>query len=277
MAGATFSQPAITIFPQRVQVQPSRLAAFVRDIALVLALIGVYFLARGVAPERIDSSVALTTRLVQIEQALHVFAEPEIQQISIRSHLVQEIANFIYAYLHFPVLAVVGVWLWWRGRERFLFMRNVMFISMLIGVVFYYALPAAPPRLMALHGYDLGFTDTVFGGNTAVSYAQPSLIRNDYAAIPSFHFGWIALAAAAIWVNTGSRSLRGLAALLTVAMTWAIVASANHLFIDMALGGLVIVVSWVVARCFDRQGTEREVTPPTVLPHPALLAERRAA
>ena len=277
MAGATFSYPTITILPRRARVQPSRLAAFVRDVTLVLAVIGVYFLARGVAPERIDSSVTLTTHLVQIEQALHVFVEPEIQQVSIQSHLVQEIANFIYAYLHFPVLAVVGVWLWWRGRERFLFMRNVMFVSMLIGVVFYYALPAAPPRLMALYGYDLGFTDTVFGGNTAVSYAQPSLIRNDYAAIPSFHFGWIALAAAAIWVNTGSRSLRGLAALLTVGMTWAIVASANHLFIDMALGGLVIVVSWMVARCFDRRGTEREVTPPSVLPHPALLAERRAA
>jgi hypothetical protein len=30
-------------------------------------------------------------------------------------------------------------------------------------------------------------------------------------------------------------------------MTWAIVASANHLFIDMALGGLVILVAWKIA------------------------------
>jgi hypothetical protein len=34
---------------------------------------------------------------------------------------------------------------------------------------------------------------------------------------------------------------------LTVLMTWEIVASANHLFVDMALGGLVIVASWWVA------------------------------
>ena len=277
MAGAAFSYPAITILPRRARVQPGRLPAFVRDIALVLAVIGVYFLARGVAPERIDSSVALTTRLVEIEQALHVFVEPEIQQVSIRSHLVKEIANFIYAYLHFPVLAVVGVWLWWRGRERFLFMRNVMFVSMLIGVVFDYALPAAPPRLMALHGYDLDFTDTVFGGNTAVSYAQPSLIRNDYAAIPSFHFGWIALAAAAIWVNTRSRALRALAVLLSVAMTWAIVASANHLFIDMVLGGAVIAVSWLVARWLSRRRSDEERTPPAPVALAPVRELQRAA
>ena len=275
MASATFSHPSIVAFPGRAQRAP-RWVAFLRDYAFVLVVVGIYFLARGVAPERIDSAVSLTTRLIAIEQSLDVFAEPRIQELSIRSHAVQEVANFIYAYLHFPVLAVVGVWLWWRGRERFLFMRNVMFVSMLIGVIFYYALPAAPPRLMALHGYDLGFTDTVFGGNTAVSYAQPSLIRNDYAAIPSFHFGWIALAAAAIWVNTRSRALRALAVLLSVAMTWAIVASANHLFIDMVLGGAVIAVSWAVASWLRRR-TDEERTPPAPVALAQIRQLRRAA
>jgi len=55
------------------------------------------------------------------------------------------------------------------------------------------------------------------------------------------------MASAAIWVNTGSRSLRTVAVLLTVVMTWAIVASANHLFIDMALGGAVVAIAWWAA------------------------------
>jgi hypothetical protein len=185
---------------------------------------------------------------VSIERHLHVFWEPQVQAASIHFHATQEIANFTYAYLHFPVLAMVGIWLWFTDRRRFAFLRNVMFVSMLIGLVFYYTMPAAPPRLMAMHGYDLGFTDTVFGGNTSVSYAQPSLILNEYAAIPSFHFGWIALASAAIWCQTERRSVRAVAVFLTVLMTWAIVASANHLFIDMALGGAVIAVSWVLVR-----------------------------
>src|SRR5436190_1635300 len=200
-----------------VQVTPGlrRAGLFLRDWALVLSVIALYFVVRGVAPERVAASMSLSRQVVRLEEYLHIFAEPRVQEISIRSHAVQEVANFTYAYLHFPVLAAVGIWLWWRGHERFLFMRNVMFISMLIGVLFYYALPAAPPRLLAANGLDLGFTDTVFGGHTAVSYAQPSLIRNEYAAIPSFHFGWIAMASAAIWVNTRSRALRALALALS--------------------------------------------------------------
>ena len=152
---------------------------------------------------------------------------------------------------------------WFTARGyRVTFVRNVMFISMAIGLVFYYAFPAAPPRLMALHGYDLGFTDTVFGGDTSVQYAQPSLILNEYAAIPSFHFGWIALASAAIWVNTRSVTWRVLAVSLTVVMTWAIVASANHLFIDMALGGLIVGISWAIARRLQRRNAAREASVP---------------
>ena len=220
---------------------------FGADFAIVLAVIGVYFLARGQAPGRETFAVALTDHLVHFERSLHIFWEPTVQDWSIRHHWVQEVANFVYAYMHFPVLGVIAVWLWFRGRERFTFMRNTMFISMVIGLVFYYLFPAAPPRLMALHGYDLGFVDTVFGGNTSVSYAQPPLILNEYAAIPSFHFGWIAMASAAIWVNTGSRALRTVAVVLSVVMAWAIVASANHLFVDMALGGGVVFISWRIA------------------------------
>lgn len=235
-----------------VRVRPG-VSAFTRDFGVVVAVIGVYFLARGIAPTRIGFSLEVTEWIVAFEQQLHVFWEPAIQDWSIRSHAVQETANFTYAYLHFPVLAVVGGWAWFRGRDRFVFMRNTMFVSMVIGLVFYYAMPAAPPRLLAAHGYDLGFTDTVFGGNTSVEYAQPSLILNEYAAIPSFHFGWIALASAVVWVNTSSRSLRAAAVALSVLMTWAIIASANHFFFDMVLGGLVVFVSWRIVRRFERR------------------------
>lgn len=231
--------------------------AFARDAAVVLSVIAIYFVVRGQAPDRIGDSVALTQRLVAFERAMGVYWEVQIQEWSIQSHLVKEFANLVYAYMHFPVLALVAAWLWFRDRERYLFVRNVMFISMVFGVVFYYAFPAAPPRLMAMHGHDLGFVDTVFGGETAVSYAQPSMILNEYAAIPSFHFGWIALASAAIWVNTESRALRVAAVALTVVMTWAIVASANHLFVDMALGGVVVMVSWQGARYVERLNVRR--------------------
>ncbi|MBI2764375.1 MAG: phosphatase PAP2 family protein [Chloroflexi bacterium] len=238
----------------RVPAALRRIPAFGRDFAVVLLVIGVYFLLRGAAPTRIAFSMEVTRRLVSWEEATGTFREQWVQRVSIHYYWVQEVANFTYAYLHFPVLAAVGGWLWWaKGRERFVFMRNVMFISMVIGLAFYYLVPAAPPRLLAANGYNLGFTDTVFGGNTSVNYAQPSLILNEYAAIPSFHFGWIAMASAAVWVNTASRVLRAIAVALSVAMSWAIVASANHLFFDMALGGLVVGASWLIAARIERR------------------------
>lgn len=250
-----------------------RWAQFGADLGVTLVVVAVYFLARGAAPQRIDAALATTDRIIDIERALGVFVEPRIQQLSIQDYWLQEAANFTYVYLHFPVLAIVGVWLWWRhGRERFLLVRNAMFISMLIGLVFYYLLPAAPPRLLALNGTDLGFIDTVFGGNTAVSYAQPALLRNDYAAIPSFHFGWIMLAAMAVWSVSSSRALRALAVGLTVLMTWAIVATANHFFLDMVLGGAVIALSWWLAL---RISLLTRQTAPTALP--STSAQERVA
>lgn len=220
---------------------------FAKDFAILVAVIGVYFLLRGIAPTRIEASVATTNVLIDIERSLGLFWEPQVQEWSIRSTAVREFANFVYAYLHFPVLGFVGAVLWFRRRDDFAFVRNVMFLSMLIGLVFYYALPAAPPRLMELHGHDLGFVDTIFGTETSVQYAQPSLILNEYAAIPSFHFGWILLAQLAVYRHTANRLARGAAVTLTVVMTWAIVASANHLFIDMVLGGAVIGFAWWTA------------------------------
>lgn len=254
-----------------------RLGQFGIDVAIILTVMALYFLARGYAPTRIDASVSLSLHLINLEQALGIFYEPAIQRFSIENGLVKEAANFTYAYLHFPVMALVGVWLWWRGRDRFMFMRNVMFVSMGIGVAFYYLLPAAPPRLMALNGYDFGFIDTVFGGNTSVNYAQPSLIVNEYAAIPSFHFGWIALSAAAVWINTSNRVLRGLAVGLVVLMTWAIVATANHYFVDMALGGLVILASWRIARIITSSAPMTVEPAYAVATVPASTSNRRAA
>jgi hypothetical protein len=69
---------------------------------------------------------------------------------------------------------------------------------------------------------------------------------NDYAALPSFHFGWILLATLAIWANTDRRWVKALAVSLSVVMFWAITVTGNHYFFDMAFGAAVVLVSWLV-------------------------------
>jgi hypothetical protein len=98
---------------------------------------------------------------------------------------------------------------------------------------------------MESYGYDFGFIDTVHGAESGVSYFQPGPFVNDYAALPSFHFGWILLSSMAIWVNTQSRYIRAGAVLMSVLMWWAVTVTGNHYFFDMVMGGVVVILSWI--------------------------------
>lgn len=223
-----------------------KLAIVAGEFALTLAFLGVYFLLRGMRPPAIEEAVTRSLAIVRFEQQLGVFYEPMWQAAVLDRELLLKVANFIYAWLHFPVLGVVGVWLLVRDLRSFRFVRNVMVVSGLFGLMAYWVLPAAPPRLLEMHGYDFGFVDTVHGAASDVHYFQPGPFVNDFAAVPSYHFGWIALASAAIWQASRSRILRSLAAALAVAMWWAVTVTGNHFFFDMVFGGVVVVGSWAL-------------------------------
>src|SRR5690606_38203860 len=104
---------AVRRSPRTLAIQRAAIL-FAKDFAILVAVIGVYFLLRGIAPTRIEASVATTNVLIDIERSLGLFWEPQVQEWSIRSGAVKEFANFVYAYLHFPVLGFVGAVLWFR-------------------------------------------------------------------------------------------------------------------------------------------------------------------
>ena len=51
-----------------------------------------------------------------------------------------------------------------------------------------------------------------------------------------------------MWVNTSNPWLRAFAIAISVAMCWAIFASANHFWVDMAIGGAIVALSWYLAK-----------------------------
>lgn len=219
-----------------------RLAAV--EAAVTAAFMLVYFYARGIRPDDVDGAVARSLHLVRLEQQLGLFHEVRWQAAFLDNNFAMAIANWVYAWGHYPVMLAIGLWLLLKDPIRFRFVRNVLIVSALVGIATYWLLPAAPPRLMAVHGYDFGFVDTVHGAASNVDYFQPGPFVNDYAALPSFHFGWILLSTMAIWVNTPSRALRTLAVAMSVVMWWAVTVTGNHYFFDMVMGGVVVVLSW---------------------------------
>ena len=184
-----------------------RLAA--REIVGTAAIMVAYFYLRGIRPDNAESSVSRSLRLIQFEQSIGVFQEVRWQAAFLGHGWLMDIANVVYAWGHYPVMLAIALWLVFKDPVKFRFVRNVLLVSATIGIISYWLIPAAPPRLMEHYGYDFGFIDTVHGATSNVSYFQPGPFVNDYAALPSFHFGWILLSTMAIWSNTSNRYVRG--------------------------------------------------------------------
>ena len=207
-----------------------------------------YFYLRGIRPDNAEGAVTRSLRLIQFEQSIGVFQEVRWQAAFLGHGWAMEAANVIYAWGHYPVMAAIALWLVIKDPVRFRFVRNVLLVSALIGIVSYWIIPAAPPRLMESYGYDYGFIDTVHGAASNVNYFQPGPFVNDYAALPSFHFGWILLSSMAVWTNTNNRYVRSVAVAMSVVMWWAVTVTGNHYFFDMVMGGVVVVLSWLFVR-----------------------------
>ena len=134
-------------------------------------------------------------------------------------------------------------------------MRTTLVVATGLALVGYLVFPAAPPRLAGL-----GFTDTV-SKSAGVNLSSDLLgaLYNPVAAVPSLHFGYALLVGVGVAALARRRWVRVAGALYPVAMLYIIVATGNHFFVDAALGGLVVVGAWFLARALARAvqpGTE---------------------
>nr|WP_249416619.1 bifunctional glycosyltransferase 87/phosphatase PAP2 family protein [Streptomyces sp. TS71-3] len=146
--------------------------------------------------------------------------------------------DFYYESFHFGVpLAVLGV-LYVRRPVDFRWARTTLGLATLLALLGFWLFPLAPPRLMPA----LGFVDTVHGVQdfSKPDYGVLTAVTNQYAAMPSLHFGWalwcgiiIALMSRRWWV----KALGMLHPFFTLS---AIVATGNHWILD-AVGGAVAI------------------------------------
>ena len=144
------------------------------EMAGTTALLLLYFLIRGIRPDDVSSSLDRGLQIVHLERQLGVFTEIHWQQAFLQYNWLIDIANQIYAWGHYVSLLPIGIWLALKDPPRFRFVRNVLLLSAVIGIVVYWTLPTAPPRLID----GLGFVDTVHGAaSDGVVYFQPGPLR----------------------------------------------------------------------------------------------------
>lgn len=231
------------------------------EIVLIASALPLYYLVRGQAHERIQDAVQRGLDIVQFEKSLGIFWEVELQGWILPHDWLVTILNAFYLYGHLPIIGALAVWMYFWHRPQYLLMRNAFLISGAIGLVIFLNFPTAPPRLLGVHGADLGFVDTILMEYHKSRPDTPSFFVNEYAAMPSLHLGWNLLVGISVWLATKNLLMRGFAVLMPVAMYVDIVLTANHYIVDGIAGfgvmliGLFIAVAgrWGVSRIFAKR------------------------
>jgi len=217
-----------------------------REVALVLLGYFAYFLVRGATEGSLETATAHAYDIVRFERDLGLFQEGRMQeQISDRQWMV-DLSNWVYIWGHWPVIALVATWLLLARRPTYYLYRNAFVISGAIGLFIFALYPLAPPRLV-----DLGIVDTVTLHSHAYRVLQPPALVNQYAAMPSLHFGWNLLIGIAL-VHEAPRIEARIFGLVLVPVMWlSVILTGNHYIIDTIAGaGLALFglgMSWLLA------------------------------
>ncbi len=221
--------------------------AISREVVIALGAFFVYFAVRGLTEGSSEDAIANAGYLIDFERWLGIFVEEDVQALIDGKSPLINLANWVYIWGHWPVIALVALWLIVRRPAEYRLIRNAFLLSGAVGLVVFATFPVAPPRLL-----DLGLTDTVTERSEAYRVLQPKALVNQYAAMPSLHFGWNLLIGIAI-VAQARGALKIAGVLLPAAMAFAVVATANHFIIDAVAGAALALLGLWGACLIERR------------------------
>jgi hypothetical protein len=223
------------------------LSLVVEAVILVAAYLAYEAVRRFVTPEP-GEAIGRALGLIRVEQRMGIFFEPHLQQRVLAHDWLVTFLNWVYVWGYLPVISACAVYLYIRHRETYGRYRNAFLLSGMIGLVIFSTLPVAPPRMFP----DFGFVDTVRNGSYAYRSVEGSDLINEFAAVPSFHFGWILLASVAIYRTHRQRVVRLIAVIAPLLMLSAILLTANHYLLDAFAGGATVMLALAVVCLGER-------------------------
>ncbi|CAM5653539.1 inositol phosphorylceramide synthase [Streptomyces avidinii] len=209
----------------------------VRELLLVAGLFAVYKCGRMLATGRTDEAFRNATRVWDAERTLRLPGEGLVQRLLLHGDALVHTANTYYAAVHFPATVLFLVWLYVRRPAHYLWTRRVLAVLTGAALAIHLAFPLAPPRMLAAtHLIDTGqvYGPTVYGAAPAAD-----TMANQFAAMPSLHFGWALMLALGMIAATSSR-WRALWLLHPLVTLLVVVGTANHYWLDAAVAALLL-------------------------------------
>ena len=200
--------------------------------------------------------------LIRWEQALHIFHEAWIQARFLGAHAFIKFWNVYYGTAHFVVTLAALIYCYRFLPRRYPRMRNTLAAMTALALVGFATFPLLPPRLLPAH---YGFVDTLktIGGLWNFDSGAVAKASNQFAAMPSLHFGWASWVTLTLWPWATSRPRRMLLLLYPMATLFGIVVTGNHYFLDAAGGAVVfaagLALGTVIAEVWARRSEYRDV------------------
>jgi hypothetical protein len=210
------------------------------ELSIAAAVFVVYRLGRLVTLGSAETARANADRVLAFQAELIGSAELAVQRWVLRVPGAIEVLNHFYVGVHFPATAVFLVWAFARHRDRFAAIRNWFIGVTLVAMVVHVVFPLAPPRMLD------GFVDTLRVFGPSIYAEDPSRsVANQFAAMPSLHFGWALMVAIGI-IAVGARRRRWWWLVHPAVTLLAIVATANHYLLDAAVAAVLVGVVGVL-------------------------------
>ena len=215
-----------------------------RQLALFGGAYYAYRLVRGFVDGQASLAYDNARLLVDAERQLNLFFEPGLQDWAIRNaDFLVTAANWMYVNSHFVITTTFLIWLYLARNHAYYYVRNMFMIAMGLALVGYVAFPTAPPRFLP----EWGFTDTVAGFVGHSAQHSANVLYNPFAAVPSMHVAFALMIAVPAVQLVRHRPLKMLWGLYPAVVTFVVVLTANHYWLDAALGALVAGMSAAAA------------------------------
>jgi hypothetical protein len=221
----------VDTYPETCQRQRGR-----SQLLVVAGALACYEVAHLLSGSQRGVAIQHARAVLRFEHLLYIDWEQSAQSFSLHNDVLRSVANGVYTWMYWPVIVGALFLTWYLDRRHYVLLRDGMLLSGAVGLAVFIFYPVAPPRMLSQ------FTDTISPGSVEHTVVHGS-IADSYAALPSFHVGWVALATL-ILARSASRSLANpvralpllIAAVATAAMAAATVVTANHFVLDALTG-----------------------------------------
>ena len=216
-----------------------------RELLLVAGLFLVYKFGRQLANGHTAEAHRNAHHIWEWERSLHLPGEGVVQSALLHGDTLVHAANIYYVAVHFPATVAFLIWLYLRRPGHYLWARRVLALVTGAALVLHLTFPLAPPRMLDVaHLVDTG---QVYGPTWYGTDPETDSMANQFAAMPSLHFGWALMVAIGLIAATRSRwrALWLLHPLLTLVV---IVGTANHYWLDAIAAAVLLGIALAVVR-----------------------------